>query len=158
MLLAAVEPWAGWFVVAAFAGILLWEQVWDLPGHAALSGKQHVQLSCWGSANITVIPLAGVQVLTVCSGGSAVKPQLQKLSHIAHALVQGLEARQLIRHDSYGLSSNMHDQACPITSALSHTLLFDDCLFCSTTVADTECGLLCCVLLCCIAAQAGCWC
>jgi hypothetical protein len=34
----AVEPWAGWFVVAAFAGILMWEQVWDLPGHAALSG------------------------------------------------------------------------------------------------------------------------
>lgn len=34
----AVEPWAGWFVVAAFAAILMWEQVWDLPGHAALSG------------------------------------------------------------------------------------------------------------------------
>jgi hypothetical protein len=34
----AVKPWAGWFVIAAFAGILMWEQVWDLPGHAALSG------------------------------------------------------------------------------------------------------------------------
>jgi hypothetical protein len=39
---SAVEPWAGWFVVAAFAGILMWEQVWDLPGHAALSGVPHV--------------------------------------------------------------------------------------------------------------------
>jgi len=39
LLWPAVEPWAGWFVIAAFAGILMWEQVWDLPGHAALSGE-----------------------------------------------------------------------------------------------------------------------
>jgi len=38
----AVEPWAGWFVVGAFAAILMWEQVWDLPGHAILSGERNV--------------------------------------------------------------------------------------------------------------------
>jgi len=36
----AVEPWTGWFVVGAFAAILMWEQVWDLPGHAILSGER----------------------------------------------------------------------------------------------------------------------
>jgi hypothetical protein len=41
-LCVAVEPWAGWFVVAAFAAILVWEEVWDLPGHADLSGELHL--------------------------------------------------------------------------------------------------------------------
>jgi hypothetical protein len=33
-----VSHWGGWFVVTAFAAILVWEEVWDLPNTAALSG------------------------------------------------------------------------------------------------------------------------
>ena len=35
---AAVDAWGGWFMFALFAGILIWEEVWDLPNSAALSG------------------------------------------------------------------------------------------------------------------------
>lgn len=34
----AVSRWGGWFIAAAFAGILVWEEVWDLPNTAYLSG------------------------------------------------------------------------------------------------------------------------
>jgi hypothetical protein len=34
----AVARWGGWFIAAAFAGILVWEEVWDLPNTAYLSG------------------------------------------------------------------------------------------------------------------------
>jgi hypothetical protein len=33
-----VSSWGGWFLVTAFAAILVWEEVWDLPNNAALSG------------------------------------------------------------------------------------------------------------------------
>lgn len=36
--MSAVEQWGGWFLLALFAGILVWEEVWDLPNSAALSG------------------------------------------------------------------------------------------------------------------------
>jgi hypothetical protein len=34
----AVASWSGWFLLATFAAILVWEEVWDLPNNAALSG------------------------------------------------------------------------------------------------------------------------
>ena len=33
-----MDAWGGWFMFALFAGILIWEEVWDLPNSAALSG------------------------------------------------------------------------------------------------------------------------
>jgi hypothetical protein len=33
----AMEEWGPWFLFWLFAGILVWEEVWDLPGNAALS-------------------------------------------------------------------------------------------------------------------------
>lgn len=33
----AVERWGGWFLFGLFAGILIWEEVWDLPDTAYLS-------------------------------------------------------------------------------------------------------------------------
>lgn len=35
---AQVDAWGGWFLFALFAAILVWEEVWDLPNSAALSG------------------------------------------------------------------------------------------------------------------------
>ena len=35
---AAVSQWGGWFVATTFAAILVWEEVWDLPNTAYLSG------------------------------------------------------------------------------------------------------------------------
>lgn len=32
-----MDQWGPWFLFAMFAGILVWEEVWDLPQHAALS-------------------------------------------------------------------------------------------------------------------------
>lgn len=34
----AVDNWGPWFVWALFAAILVWEEVWDLPDTAYLSG------------------------------------------------------------------------------------------------------------------------
>jgi hypothetical protein len=34
----SVSRWGGWFIAAAFAGILVWEEVWDLPNTAYMSG------------------------------------------------------------------------------------------------------------------------
>jgi hypothetical protein len=34
---AALDAWGAWFLFALFAGILVWEEAWDLPQHAALS-------------------------------------------------------------------------------------------------------------------------
>lgn len=36
--LPAAESWGPWFLFALFAGILVWEDVWHLNTHAALSG------------------------------------------------------------------------------------------------------------------------
>ena len=32
-----MEAWGGWAMLALFAGILVWEEAWDLPNTAALS-------------------------------------------------------------------------------------------------------------------------
>ncbi len=34
---AALDAWGAWFLFALFFGILVWEEAWDLPQHAALS-------------------------------------------------------------------------------------------------------------------------
>ena len=33
-----MAEWGGWWLLASFAGILVWEEVWDLPNTAYLSG------------------------------------------------------------------------------------------------------------------------
>jgi membrane protein DedA with SNARE-associated domain len=34
----AVAAWGGWLLLMGFAAILVWDEVWDLPNNAALSG------------------------------------------------------------------------------------------------------------------------
>ena len=34
---AALDAWGAWFLFALFFAILVWEEAWDLPQHAALS-------------------------------------------------------------------------------------------------------------------------
>lgn len=36
---AALDAWGAWFLFALFFAILVWEEAWDLPQHAALSSS-----------------------------------------------------------------------------------------------------------------------
>jgi hypothetical protein len=88
----AVERWAGWFVIAAFAGILMWEQVWDLPGHAALSG------ACTGAERFPfdcTIALACCISICMCMWAGSMHPEpvhVRILQLRAHHTLVGVQA------------------------------------------------------------------